>query len=99
MPDHSTLSQNRQQRFQDADIFREIFNEIVLKCIQLGILSEETSVADHPFLPSNVSWDSRYEAVESVKQSIIKYMTELEEELASMSGYRKPEKKVHRNNL
>ena len=42
VPDHSTFSQNRKRRFKDASIFREIFNEIVLKCIQLGIISGET---------------------------------------------------------
>ena len=67
VPDHSTFSQNRRRRFQEADIFREIFNEIVLKCIEFGIVSGETGVADGSFLPSNVSWDSRYEAVETVQ--------------------------------
>ncbi len=44
----------------------EIFNEIVLQCVQLGIVSGKTGVADGSFLPSNVSWDSRYEAVETI---------------------------------
>ncbi len=35
VPDHSTFSQNRRRRFQDAGIFREIFNEIVLKSFHL----------------------------------------------------------------
>ena len=91
VPDHSTFSQNRKRRFKDAGIFRDIFIEIVLKCIELGLVSGETGVADGSFLPSNVSWNSRYEAVETVNRSTIKYMAELEEELASMPGYRKPE--------
>lgn len=37
-PDHSAFSRNRKQRFKDAGIFREIFNEIVLKCIRLGVV-------------------------------------------------------------
>ena len=72
-------------------IFREIFNEIVLKCVQVGIVSEETGVADGSFLPFNVSWKSRYEAVETIQRSTIKYMEELETELSSMSGYKKTE--------
>lgn len=55
VPDHSIFSQNRRRRFQEANIFRGIFNEIVLKCIELGIVSGETGVADGSFLPSNVS--------------------------------------------
>lgn len=91
VPDHSTFSQNRRRRFKNSAIFREIFNEIVLRCIELGIVSGETGVADGSFLPSNVSWESRYEAAETVRHSTIKYMDELEEELASMPGYVRPE--------
>ena len=50
VPDHSTFSQNRRRRFQEANIFRKIFNEIVLKCIEFGIVSGETDVADGSFV-------------------------------------------------
>lgn len=56
VPDHSTFSQNRKRRFKDASIFREIFNEIVLKCVQLGIVSGETGVADGSFLPCSARY-------------------------------------------
>ena len=46
VPEHSGFSQNRRRRFKDSGIFREIFNKIVLQCIQLGIVSGETGVAD-----------------------------------------------------
>ena len=91
VPDHSTFSQNRKRRFKDSMIFRDIFNEIVLQCIQLGIVSGETGVADGSFLPSNVSWESRYDTVETVNRSTVKYLEELDEELSSMPGYTKPE--------
>lgn len=51
--DHSTFSQNSRRRFQEAGIFREIFNKIVLKCIDLGIVSGEIGVADGSFLPTD----------------------------------------------
>ena len=91
VPDHSIFSQNRKRRFKDASIFREIFSEIVMQCIKQNIVSGETGVADGSFLPSNVSWSSRYEAVESIKHSTIKYMKELDAELAAMPGYSEPE--------
>ncbi len=91
VPDHSTFSRNRRRRFQEAGIFREIFNEIVLKCIELGIVSGETGVADGSFLPSNVSRDSRYEAVGTVQRSTVKYMEEWEAELSAIPGYKEPE--------
>lgn len=48
-------------------------------------------VADGSILPSSVSWDSYYEAVKRINRSTIKYMEELESELSSMPGYKKPE--------
>lgn len=45
----------------------------------------------HSFHPSNVSWGSRYEAIETVQRSTVKYMEELEAELSSMPGYKEPE--------
>ena len=91
VPDHSTFSQNRRRRFQEAGIFREIFKEIVLKCMELGIVTGETGEADGSFIPSNVSWESRYEADETVLRSTVKYMEELEEEFSAMPGYKSSE--------
>lgn len=91
VPDHSTFSQNRKRRFQETGIFREIFNEIVLKCIEMGIVSGETGVADGSFLPANVSWNSRYEVVKTVQHFTVKYMEELEAELSFMPGYKESE--------
>lgn len=54
-------------------------------------ISGETGAADGPFLPSRVSWDSRYEAAETINRSTIKYTEELEAELSSMPGYKKLE--------
>ena len=87
VPDHSIFSQNRKRRFTDSHLFRELFNEIVLQCIKSGVVSGETGVADGSFLPSNVSWNSRYEAANVIERSTIKYMEELESELSSLPGY------------
>lgn len=91
IPEHSTFSQNRKRRFKDVDRFRGIFNVIVLRCMQYGIVSGETGVADGSFLPANVFWDSRYKAVETVHRSMVKYLKELDVELTTMHGYKEPE--------
>ena len=62
-----------------------------IQCIQPGIVSGKTSVADGSFLLFNVSWDNRYEAIELINRSTVEYMGELEMELSSMPGYKKPE--------
>lgn len=61
-------------------------SKIVLKCTEHEIVSEETSVVHGSFLPSYVSWDSYYEAVETVYCSNAKYMEELGTELSFISG-------------
>ena len=43
IPDHSTFSQNRRRRFRDNTLFRDIFNEIIMQCINMGIVSGNTT--------------------------------------------------------
>ena len=59
--------------------------------MELGIVTGETGEADGSFIPSNVSWESRYEADETVLRSTVKYMEELEEEFSAMPGYKSSE--------
>ena len=86
VPDHSTFSQNRRRRFHDNQIFRELFNGIVLQCIEKGIVSGE-AVADGSFLPANVSLKSSVESIEIIQQSTIRYLDELEAEMSAIPGY------------
>lgn len=43
------------------------------------------------FLPSNVSWDSRYEKAGRINRTTVKYMEGLDAEFSSMPGYKKQE--------
>lgn len=90
IPDHSTFSQNRKRRFQDSQIFRDIFNEIVIQCIEKGIVTGENVVSDGSFIPANVSWESRTEVTTIVEQSTVKYLDVLDEELSQLPGYSQP---------
>jgi transposase len=87
IPDHSTFSQNRRRRFNDSTIFRQIFNQIVNKCIEAGIVSGETAVSDGTFIPANVSWESRVEVIRLVEKSTVEYLGALDEELKATKGY------------
>ena len=90
VPDHSTFSQNRRRRFNDNTLLREIFNEVVIQCINMGIVSGETVVADGSFLPANISLKSSVEVVETIQQSSIHYLSELEKEMSELPGYQTP---------
>ncbi len=38
IPDHSTFSKNRHGRFRQSGVFREVFEEIVRRCLQAGLV-------------------------------------------------------------
>lgn len=46
IPDRLVFSQNRRRRFNDSTIFRDIFNEIVILCIDNGIVTGDAVVSD-----------------------------------------------------
>lgn len=90
VPDHSTFSQNRRRRFADSSVFREVFNEIVLQCIKKNLVGGDMLVADGSFLPANISAQSSVEVIETIQQSSIHYLDELEEEMSGLPGYQPP---------
>ena len=45
-PDHSTFSQNRRRRFKGQEVFRQIFDQIVARCQEAGLVKEECVVMD-----------------------------------------------------
>jgi transposase len=38
IPDHSTFSKNRHGRFRQSGVFREVFEEIVRRCVEAGLV-------------------------------------------------------------
>ena len=77
VPDHSTLSQLRRRKFNDSRIFEDIFDEIVKKCIEIGLVTGETLLTDSTHLRANAANDRR-ETI-TVKQRPSEYMQKLDE--------------------
>ena len=46
IPHHSTFSKNRHGRFQESNLFREIFEEIVTRCVDAGLVKGEHMSVD-----------------------------------------------------
>jgi len=86
IPDHSLFSQNRRRRFHDSIVFRDIFNEIVVLCIDNGIVSGDMVVSDGSFIPGNVAECSKIETTEVVAKSTVKYLGALDKELSEYRG-------------
>ena len=46
VPDHSTFSKNRHGRFRDSDLLRFVFNTIVSRCVEEGLVGGEGFAID-----------------------------------------------------
>ena len=90
IPDHSVFSQNRRRRFNDSTIFRDIFNELVILCIDNGIVTGDAVVSDGSFIQGNVAESSKIEAKTIISKSTVKYLDALDNELSELPGYREP---------
>lgn len=53
VPDHSTFSQNRRRRFKGQEVFRQIFEQIVAKCQDAGLVKGENVVMDSTHIKAN----------------------------------------------
>ena len=46
IPDHSTFSKNRHGRFRQSGIFQEVFEEIVRRCLAVGLVEGQHLAVD-----------------------------------------------------
>jgi len=80
VPDHSTISQNRRRRFTGSNIFQEVFDEIVRRAIEAGLVSGQHLFTDSTHLKASAN-RNRKEKVE-VSESPKDYLEELEKAVA-----------------
>ena len=65
VPDHSTFSKNRHGRFRESDIFRHLFEEIVRRCMESGLVGGEGFAVDASVIEADAS---RFKRVEDSEQ-------------------------------
>lgn len=81
VPDHSTISRNRIERFAGTGIFQEIFDEIILQAIRKGLIDGKTLYTDSTHLKANAN-KHRY-SKKLVKKSSRSYLKDLDIEIES----------------
>ncbi len=59
IPHHSTFSKNRHGRFQESNLFQEIFEQIVTRCVEAGLVKGEHMSVDGSFIQANADHHSR----------------------------------------
>ena len=55
VPDHSTFSKNRHGRFRDSDLLRHLFETVVARCIEEGLVSGQRFAADASLIEADAN--------------------------------------------
>ena len=55
VPDHSTFSKNRHGRFRDSDTFRHVFETVVSRCVEEGLVGGEGFAVDASLIPADAN--------------------------------------------
>ncbi len=84
IPDHSTFSKNRHGRFRQSGVFREVFEEIVRRCVEAGLVDGQNLAVDGTMIGANASRQSRVprerlQEAAQVSRTVREYLAELEQ--------------------
>ena len=60
IPNHSTFSKNRHGRFRDSDLFRWLFNEVLRRCMDAGLVKGEGFAVDASIIKADASGSAVY---------------------------------------
>lgn len=77
IPDHSTISKNRNVRFKESDIYQRIFDNIVLQAIEKKLINGKILFTDSTHIKANANKNKFFN--EQVTVSTKEYLSELEE--------------------
>src|SRR5437016_1540337 len=82
---HSTFSKNRHGRFQESKLFEKLFQEIVERYLEAGLVRGDNLSVDGSFVEANASKESRIPRAQlaeaaQVKQTVRQYLVELEQQ-------------------
>ncbi len=90
IPDHSTFSKNRHERFVENDLFQKIFDEIVKQCIEKGLVTGKHLTVDSTYIKANASFKSLEPIVVEMKPK--EYIEKVEQENPVTEGPWEPGK-------
>ena len=69
VPDHSTFSKNRHGRFRDSDLLRRLFETVLRRCIDEGLVSGEGFAVDASLIQADASDRNRVEGTAGLPPS------------------------------
>ena len=59
IPHHSTFSKNRHGRFRESKLFEQLFEQIVARCMEAGLVEGDNLSVDGSFVEANANKASR----------------------------------------
>jgi transposase len=85
IPDHSTFSKNRHGRFRDSGIFLEVFEEIVRRCLEAGLVEGKRLTVDGTVVAANASPQrgtkpEQLKEVAKISRTVREYLADLAQE-------------------
>ena len=90
IPDHSTFSKTRVRKWNESSFFQQAFQEIVRRCIEQKLIDGKEMTSDGSYIPAEVSRNSWIDIEVEVEQSMLSYLDDLDQELVSQPGFKKP---------
>ena len=84
VPDHSTFSKNRHGRFRDSDLLRRLFETVLQRCIDEGLVGGEGFAVDASLIAADVGDRSRVEGAaglppDAVGRAVEEYLALLDD--------------------
>lgn len=61
VPDHSTFSKNRHGRFRDSQVFRFVFEQVLKRCMEEGLIGAEGFAVDASVVKADASKQKHHE--------------------------------------
>ncbi|UAJ10493.1 transposase [Glacieibacterium megasporae] len=85
VPDHSTFSKNRHGRFRDSDLLRHLFENVVQRCLDEGLVGGEGFAVDASLIKADASrqntvWGSRTLKTDVTSRAVTEYLAVLDDD-------------------
>src|SRR5215475_9070891 len=84
VPDHSTFSKNRHGRFRESDLFRRMFESVLRRCIEEGLVGGEGFAVDASLIQADASRQKGIEGDKSLpreaaSRAVTEYLSVLDD--------------------
>jgi transposase len=92
VPDHSTFSKNRHGRFRDSEAFRFVFEQVLKRCMEEGLIGGEGFAVDASVVKADASRQKHHEDDDDWgggSRAITEYLDALREDGSSMAAAKK----------